>query len=129
MCYTHTHRRIQPFIVKDELINQNDYLCVFRDVNPILNCVVDNRFDLALAEARAIDARLRVMTEEEKRTLFEEKPFLGIPFTIKDCFEVEGLSWTAGLWYRRNEKVEPSAFGTIKFYFLRVALTPLWSGP
>ena len=37
--------------------------------------------------------------------MFEEKPFLGIPFTIKDCFEAEGLSWTAGLWYRKDEKV------------------------
>ena len=101
--------------------------CAFRDVNPILNCVVDNRFDLALAEARAIDARLHVMTEEERRIVFEEKPFLGIPFTIKDCFEVEGLSWTAGLWYRRNEKVESLAFKLLtqikcKSYFLKGSL-------
>ena len=35
-----------------------------------------------------------------------EKPFLGVPFTTKDCFAVKGLSYTAGLLARarRNER-------------------------
>ena len=38
--------------------------------------------------------------------LSKEKPLLGIPFTTKDCFAVEGLSYTAGLLARgkRNER-------------------------
>ena len=85
--------------------NQN---VLFRDVNPILNCVVDNRFDDALAEAREVDAQLQSLTLEEKNALFKEKPYLGVPFTIKDFFTVKGLCWTAGLWYRRHEKVGAS---------------------
>ena len=101
---------------------------MFRDINPILNCVVDNRFSQALAEARAIDARLLAISAEARATLFEEKPFLGIPFTIKDCFEVEGLSWTAGLWYRRKEKVDTKSRSTSQSLYLRAGLTPRWYG-
>ena len=66
---------------------------------------MDNRFEDALAEAREVDAHLQSLTQEEKNALFTEKPYLGVPFTIKDCFTVKGLYWTAGLWYRRHEKV------------------------
>ena len=68
--------------------------------------MVDDRFDEALKEARDVDDKLDKLTETDKQRLFEEKPFLGIPFTIKDCFEVKDLSWTAGLYYRRHEKVD-----------------------
>ena len=66
---------------------------------------MDNRFEDALAEAREVDAHLQSLSPEEKNALFKEKPYLGVPFTIKDCFTVKGLCWTAGLWYRRHEKV------------------------
>ena len=80
-----------------------------RDVNPILNCVVDSRFDEALAEAKQLDEKLQKMSKEEKETLFKQKPYLGIPFTIKDCFPAQGLSWTAGLYYRKSVKADHDA--------------------
>lgn len=58
-------------------------------MNPLLNCVVDNRFDAARKEAVEVDALIASgkYTEEE---LEREKPFLGVPISTKDCLEVEG---------------------------------------
>lgn len=60
-----------------------------KEVNPLLNCVVAERFDEARKEARAIDDLIKsgVIPEE---TLAREKPFLGVPFTTKDCIAVKG---------------------------------------
>lgn len=59
------------------------------EVNSLLNCVVDNRFDAARKDAAAADAIIASgkYTEEE---LEREKPFLGVPISTKDCLEVEG---------------------------------------
>ena len=74
-------------------------------MNPILNCVVDERFKEAIEEAIIIDDYLAKLSQTKRDKLFQQKPFLGIPFTIKDCFAAEGLSWSAGLYYRKSEKV------------------------
>lgn len=58
-------------------------------INPILNCVVDKRFKLALNEAKEIDKLIQSRNKSESQ-LESETPFLGVPFTIKDCFAVEG---------------------------------------
>ena len=34
------------------------------------------------------------------------KPFLGVPFTTKDCFAVTGLSYTGGLLKRQSIKAD-----------------------
>jgi len=70
-------------------------------INPILNCVVDQRFELALSEARKID-KLIQSGSKSVASIESETPFLGVPFTIKDCFAVEGLRQTAGLLKRKN---------------------------
>ena len=78
--------------------------CYCRDVNPILNCVVDQRFEEALSEAEDVDLSLSSLSEEQKSQLFRAKPFLGIPFTTKDWFSVRGLSWSSGLLARKGVK-------------------------
>lgn len=70
-------------------------------VNLLINCVVDNRFLLALEEARKVD-KLIESGEKDAAKIANETPFLGVPFTIKDCFSVTGLRYTAGLVKRRN---------------------------
>lgn len=59
-------------------------------INPIINCVVDNRFELALKEAQKVDQMIQ-SGQKDKETLELETPFLGVPFTIKDCFSVTGI--------------------------------------
>ena len=71
-----------------------------KEVNPILNCVVDVRVGDAIEEAKQVDELLRSSTEREKEDIARNRPFLGVPFTTKDCFAVTGQSWTAGLLAR-----------------------------
>lgn len=58
-------------------------------INPILNCLVEERFDAALKEAAEADELIASgsMTEAQ---LAKEKPLLGVPFTTKDCIMVKG---------------------------------------
>lgn len=60
-----------------------------REVNPVLNCVVDDRFDEAREEARQADELIKSGSLSQE-TLAREKPFLGVPFTTKDCIAVKG---------------------------------------
>jgi fatty acid amide hydrolase 2 len=70
-----------------------------KDVNGILNSVVDERF----GEAKQIDQLLKTLSWEKKKQPFQQQPFLGVPFTI-NCFAVTGLYWTAGLLARKDVK-------------------------
>ena len=100
-----------------------------RDVNSILNCVVDQRFAEALREAEDVDLRLSALSEEEKSQVFREKPFLGIPFTTKDWFSVRGLSWSSGLLARRDVKVRESGRVQSQILTPRARRTPQWWRP
>lgn len=59
-------------------------------VNPVIVCMVDHRFDSALEEARRVDQLIASGTKDMD-TLERETPFLGVPFTCKDCFAVKGM--------------------------------------
>jgi len=74
------------------------------DVNGEINCFIDTCFDQALAEAKKVDEVVSKSSKDDLQRLEREKPFYGVPFSTKDCFEVDGLSWTAGLFYRKNVK-------------------------
>ena len=65
-----------------------------QQVNPLLNAMVADRFDTALAEARHAEARLAASREEGGSNL---PPFLGVPCTIKEFFSVQGLPKTGGM--------------------------------
>ena len=69
-----------------------------------------NQIFRTLAQAQSIDDAIndaiRFGTIE---TLAESKPFLGVPFTTKDCFAVEGLSYTGGLLKRKKVKADFNA--------------------
>jgi fatty acid amide hydrolase 2 len=60
------------------------------EVNPLINSVVDEQYEIALQEARDADAFLAstTLTAEELKL---QKPFLGVPFTTKDSTTVKGL--------------------------------------
>lgn len=60
-----------------------------KDVNSALNCFVEDRFEAALKEAREADELVRIGLKSAEQ-LKEEKPFLGVPFTTKDCIAVKG---------------------------------------
>ena len=64
-------------------------------VNPTLNAVVAERFAEARAEAVAADAKVASGATELP-------PFLGVPCTIKESFELIGMPQAAGLVARRD---------------------------
>lgn len=70
----------------------NSFIERIKKVNPLLNCVVDERFDEALVQAAEADSLIQsgVHTEKELEEIF---PFLGVPFTTKDCIMVKGRCW------------------------------------
>ena len=65
-------------------------------VNPLLNCVVAERFRAARAEAEA--------AEREYATSQSRRPLLGIPFTVKEMIEVSGMPLTFGSLRRRERR-------------------------
>lgn len=71
------------------------YIDRIRDVNPILNAVVENRFDLALKEAKEIDEFLKTTTKD-LRCILKEKPLLGVPISVKQSIQVAGMKNNAG---------------------------------
>ncbi|XP_045133069.1 fatty-acid amide hydrolase 2-like isoform X2 [Portunus trituberculatus] len=78
-------------------------------VNPIINAVVDERFEAALLDARGIDQRLDACTQEEREEIGRAQPLLGVPFTAKENVLVKGLSCTHGLVLRQGMKAERDA--------------------
>lgn len=103
------------------------------EVNPLLNCVVDQCFKAALAEAAKADKLIEsgTLTAEQLAT---EKPFLGVPISTKDCIRVKDLLHTAGIWKRRSIRGEKDAramelmrkAGAIPFALTNVSECCMW---
>jgi fatty acid amide hydrolase 2 len=68
-----------------------------RAVNPGINAIVVERYEQALAEAEAADARIAAAGDDD-----ELPPLLGVPCTIKESFAYTGLPNTSGLVRRRD---------------------------
>lgn len=60
-----------------------------QDVNPIVNAIVEARYDAAIEEAQTVDEFLSqcAKTEEE---LARDMPLLGLPVTVKESIAVQG---------------------------------------
>ncbi|KAG3272246.1 fatty acid amide hydrolase 2, transcript variant X2 [Ictidomys tridecemlineatus] len=65
------------------------YINRIKDVNPMINGIVKYRFEAAKKEAYAVDQRLSEKLEDES-TLEKEWPFLGVPLTVKEAFQLQG---------------------------------------
>uniref|UniRef100_A0A336KBW6 CSON006447 protein n=1 Tax=Culicoides sonorensis TaxID=179676 RepID=A0A336KBW6_CULSO len=76
------------------------YITRIKEVNPIINAVVDERFAKAFLEADAID---QLISQTDDTSLFAlTKPFLGVPFTVKENIGVEGMTQGVGVVSRRD---------------------------
>ena len=72
-----------------------------RQVNPLLNAIVAERFDQARCEAEAID--------DEIAAGREVGPLGGVPCTIKESFALQGMPNAAGVVARRHLRSERDA--------------------
>ena len=75
-----------------------------RAVNPALNAVIAERFDLAMAEAKAAEDRIAHTRDPE-----DLPPLLGLPYTTKEYIMAEGMPLTAGIWKRRGKAADRDA--------------------
>ncbi|KAK0163993.1 hypothetical protein PV328_002668 [Microctonus aethiopoides] len=96
----------QQEITSEEVVMA--YIMRCREVNPIINAVVENRFDAALEEAREADRFVRsgIKTEE---ALAYDTPLFGIPVTVKESVAVKGMSNNAGVKLKHPVKARDDA--------------------
>ncbi|KAJ8315772.1 hypothetical protein KUTeg_007922 [Tegillarca granosa] len=104
-----------------------------KEVNPIINAVVDERFELAIQEAIAVDKILESDNLDDK---WSEKnaPLLGVPMSVKEAFALKGMSNTSGLVSRRGLKAEGDAIvvqrlkqaGAIPYIMTNVSELCMW---
>ncbi len=67
-----------------------------KKINPIINAIVAERYETALAEADQADAFL------EENGPDKCPPFHGVPCSIKECFSFTGMPQTSGLVSRKG---------------------------
>lgn len=82
------------------------YIDRIKQVDPILNAVVDERFQSAITEAEEIDRKVSSGAED---FALGRKPLLGVPVTTKNYVAVEGCLQDAGSWYFKGHKAEEDA--------------------
>ncbi|XP_017782827.1 PREDICTED: fatty-acid amide hydrolase 2-like isoform X2 [Nicrophorus vespilloides] len=73
-----------------------------KEVNGLLNAVIDERFDAALEEARRVDENIAKGVYAGRD--FKQKIFLGVPFTTKGTTVCKGLDVSFGLVPRKGMK-------------------------
>jgi fatty acid amide hydrolase 2 len=79
-------------------------------VNPIINAVVDERFEKALDEAREIDKRLAdARAGNSHDTSILKLPLVGVPASVKETHAIEGHPHTGGLKAREHTRAAKSA--------------------
>ena len=79
----------------------NVYIDHINRINPLINCMVEDRFAAARQEAKEAD--LKLARGENAGRLF------GVPITIKESFDIAGMKTTSGLPYRREMIMEADA--------------------
>lgn len=79
----------------------NAYIEHLQHANGKLNCLVEDRFEAARAEARQADA-LRAQGRPAGR-------LFGVPISMKEAFDVAGMKTTGGLQHRRDHRATRDA--------------------
>lgn len=77
------------------------YIRHLKRVNPLINCLVEDRFESARKEASMADHA--VQAGKAKGSL------AGVPFSIKECFHVEGMKTTGALYHRKDKVMHSNA--------------------
>ncbi|CAH1400816.1 unnamed protein product [Nezara viridula] len=81
------------------------YINRIKDVQPYINSVVQDRFEEALKEARAVDE----LVENSLVSELNNKPLLGVPLTVKETIAVKGMSNNAARSRVKERKAERDA--------------------
>ncbi|XP_050069578.1 fatty-acid amide hydrolase 2-B-like [Anopheles maculipalpis] len=84
------------------------YVLRIREVNPLINAVVEERFEAALGEAAEADERVAACGGDAEAVgkLAKVCPLLGVPITVKESCSVKGLALSGGVVRRQNLTAE-----------------------
>lgn len=74
-------RKLEFQLTSEEVVRA--YIERIKEIQPILNCVTEDRFEDALVEAKRCDELLKSADAPSAEVLAAEKPFFGVPFTTK----------------------------------------------
>lgn len=104
--------KIRSGRIKSEQVVQA-YIDRIKLVDPLINSVVDERFEHAINEAKELDKQIvqeleRVNLDQAQSELLS-KPLLGVPFTGKDSIAINGLYQTCGMFCRKGRRAEIDA--------------------
>lgn len=80
------------------------FITRIKRINPIINAVVDKRFQQALKEAREIDRKLNDVRDGIGDKSILQSPLLGVPMSVKETIAIDGYSFTGGLLSRKFVK-------------------------
>lgn len=69
----------------------SSYIERIKEIQPILNCIIAERFEEALKDARKCDELLKSQDAPSVEFLAKEKPLFGVPFTTKVIFHSHHL--------------------------------------
>lgn len=97
--------RARDFTVADVV---ESHINLIEEVNPALNAVVTTMFDSARREAVEADELL------ESEGTDGLPPLFGVPVTVKDCWPVEGVRFTSGSWYHRDDVASRDALAVTR---------------
>lgn len=84
------------------------YIQRIQEVQPVINAVVEQRFNDALEEACHVD-NLILSGEKTVQQLEKEFPLLGIPLSVKEAISVSGMLFTAGAVERKGVRASRDA--------------------
>lgn len=83
-----------------ELVNR--FISRIEEVNPHIQAVVYRRYDEARASAQQVDRVLAEGLGESEEYSAERRPLLGVPFTLKESFQLTGMPNSSGLVARKS---------------------------
>ncbi|XP_015186289.1 PREDICTED: fatty-acid amide hydrolase 2-B-like [Polistes dominula] len=79
-----------------------------KEVNPILNAIVENNFEKAITQARIVDQFLKNTTISEMN-LEQDMPLLGVPVTVKASIAVKDFCFAVGEVSQKHVKATNDA--------------------
>ncbi|RWS13752.1 fatty-acid amide hydrolase 2-like protein [Dinothrombium tinctorium] len=83
-----------------------------KEVDQLVNAVVEERFEEAIKEAQEVDRKLasiRNNNYKDGEDAILKLPLLGVPFTGKDSIAIKSMGLTAGLVARKSVKANEDA--------------------
>lgn len=94
-------------ITSEEVVES--FISRIKRLNPIINAVVDKRFEKALKEARDIDRKIVDARDGDGDKSILQLPLVGVPVSIKETISVDGYAFTGGLLSRKFIKAPKNA--------------------